>query len=157
MKKDFVIAVDPSLNSLGWASWFTEKSLRTGLPTDVGLLKAKRSKGLVGRSIWLGDQLHTIIDGRECVIVCEMPAYHGSMMGWAAGDLQKLVFLVGALAGYFNRLRFVPVTPNEWKGQLPKKVVINRLIKRFGPGATRHWEKDVWDAVGIGLYHLGKF
>jgi len=79
-------------------------------------------------------------------------------MGWQTGDLQKLTFLVGVLAGYFqSAVSFTPVTPNEWKGQLPKSVVIRRLQKRFGPGATQDWEKDGWDAVGIGLWKLGKF
>jgi hypothetical protein len=90
-------------------------------------------------------------------IVSEYPAWHGGALGWQRGDLQKLVFLVGVFAGYFSRCKFTPVTPNEWKGQLPKDVVIRRLQKRFGPGATQEWSKDVWDAVGIGLWKLGKF
>jgi hypothetical protein len=36
-------------------------------------------------------------------------------------------------------------------------VVKRRIVKRFGPGATREFEKDVWDAVGIGLWKMKRF
>jgi hypothetical protein len=94
----------------------------------------------------------------EIDFVSEFPSWMNIQLGWAKGDLQKLCFLVGMLAGYFKTARsFTPVTPNEWKGQLPKQVVIRRLIKRFGATATADWQKDAWDAVGIGLWKMGSF
>jgi hypothetical protein len=96
---------------------------------------------------------------KDIRVVSEYPAYFGgqSVRGWATGDLQKLTFLVGVLCGHFAESEFTEVTPGNWKGQLPKSVVIRRLQKRFGPGATQEWEKDAWDAVGIGLWKLGRF
>lgn len=156
-----LLAIDPGLNSMGWAYWHETKNL---MPSKTGLLKAPRKLELSKRAKWLAVELDQKLEinrslrhGYGPVIVSEFPAWHGIQLGWAAGDLQKLVFLVGVLAGYFHGADFTPVTPNEWKGQLPKKVVIRRLQKRFGPGATQEWSKDIWDAVGIGLWKLGKF
>lgn len=155
-----LLAIDPGLNSLGWAYWapLRHPSL---VPDRVGLIKAPRKLDLAARAVWIARSLEDECTmenrGQRFDIVSEFPAYHGSPMGWQTGDLQKLTFLVGVLAGFFDFAKFTPVTPGEWKGQLPKSVVIQRLQKRFGPGATRDWEKDVWDAVGIGLWKLGKF
>jgi len=159
LEKNRLLAIDPGLNSMGWAYW---NRLPNVLPTEVGLLHAPRKMSLTERALWLAWRLDEYLDlcrGAGIHVVCEYPAYHGptAMRGWVTGDLQKLTFLVGVLAGYFESSEFEPVTPNTWKGQLPKDVVIRRLQKKFGPGATQEWEKDVWDAVGIGLWRLGQF
>lgn len=154
-----LLAVDPGLNSLGYAYW-GRKQTPDQAPKTVGLLHAPRRHELPERCRWLAERLDDIVfHERDIRIVSEYPAYFGgqSVRGWAKGDLQKLTFLVGVLAGYFQDSEFTEVTPGTWKGQLPKSVVIRRLQKRFGPGATREWEKDAWDAVGIGLWKLGRF
>jgi len=161
-----MLAIDPGLNSLGWAYWERTPSVRP--PHRVGLIKAPRKLELTARALWIAKELDQAmwdlgpmggsVSVYETDFVSEFPSWHGIQLGWAAGDLQKLVFLVGVLAGYFKEAKsFTPVTPKDWKGQLPKSVVTRRLIKRYGPGATRNWEKDVWDAVGIGLWKMGKF
>lgn len=164
-----LLAVDPGLNSLGYAYW-DETQKPDQPPHTVGLLHAPRKLLLPERCRWLAEGLRrvTMSTGQITVrgkhidklrLVSEYPSYFGgqSIRGWAKGDLQKLTFLVGVLAGYFSPLEFTEVTPGDWKGQLPKDVVIRRLQKRFGPGATKEWEKDAWDAVGIGLWKLGRF
>jgi hypothetical protein len=173
-----LVAIDPGLNSMGWAYWDSRRT-SSYIPDRVGLIKAPRKLELAPRATWIAKELakEIINSGTRCGVhhsvqcgcyeryprieldfVSEFPAWHGIQLGWAAGDLQKLVFLVGVLSGFFNNAHsFTLVTPKDWKGQLPKSVVIRRLTKRFGPGATREWEKDVWDAVGIGLWKLGRF
>jgi len=151
-----LMAIDPGLNSLGWAIW--EANNRSDMPDRVGLLHAPRKLSLPDRSLFLAEALDALLpEEEECEVVSEYPAYHGRVKGWDSGDLQKLVFLVGFLAGYFFRFHFTPVTPGEWKGQLPKDVVIRRLQKRLGKSATKHFDKDIWDAVGIGLWKRGRF
>jgi hypothetical protein len=164
-KRCGLMAIDPGLNSMGWAYWAVSPTDRP--PTRVGLIKAPRKLDLAPRSLWVARQLELELHEldkpggsthHEVDFVSEFPAWHGIQLGWAAGDLQRLVFLVGVLAGYFRHAHsFTPVTPGDWKGQLPKDVVTRRLIKRFGKGATLDWEKDVWDAVGIGLWKMGRF
>jgi hypothetical protein len=156
-----LVAIDPGLNSMGVAFWAERRVRReTLVPTQTFLIKAPRKLNLAPRALWIARELDRKLPlgTNRGDFVCEYPAWHGIQLGWAAGDLQKLVFLVGTFAGYFKEARsFTPVTPGEWKGQLPKSVVIRRLTKLFGPGATQEWEKDVWDAVGIGLWKLGRF
>jgi len=157
MVRTSLLAIDPGLNSMGWALW--DRDNATDLPTRVGLLHAPRRLSLVNRSLFLATSLESetqsVKGGIE--LVSEYPAYHGRVKGWDSGDLQKLVFLVGVLAGYFCNSEFTPVTPGEWKGQLPKDVVIRRLQKRMGVKETAHFKKDIWDAVGIGLWKRGRF
>ncbi len=166
-----LLAIDPGLNSMGWAFWdrtrvaaMQHHVVRT--PTKAGLIKAPRKLELAPRALWIANTLHRElidlgeIDGRHTRhvdIVSEFPSWMNISLGWAAGDLQKLCFLVGVLAGYFKSAHsFTPITPGEWKGQLPKAVVTRRIQRLLGPGATREWEKDMWDAVGIGYWRLGK-
>jgi hypothetical protein len=171
-----LLAIDPGLNSMGWAFWSENRVAHIARtnedrpPSQVGLIKAPRKFELVPRALWIAKELEraTMVLGtmggpigvQSLDIVSEYPAWHGDQvrLGWAAGDMQKVVLLVGVLAGYLSQAHsFTPVTPAEWKGQLPKDVVIRRLIKRFGVGATRDYEKDMWDAIGIGLWKMGRF
>jgi len=54
--------------------------------------------------------------------------------------------------------------PKTWKGQTPKKIHIERIKekltkdehKRVVLPKVQRGRNDVWDAVGIGLYHLRK-
>lgn len=86
----------------------------------------------------------------------EYPAKFGGAGGdmvAAAGDLVKLAFFVG----YTTNALGCPVELVEvikWKGQLPKEIVKQR-IKKLIPNckATSH----DFDAIGIGLYTLGRF
>src|SRR6185295_3103509 len=138
-----LLAIDPGLNSMGYAYWQPDRHPGS-TPSHVGLIKAPR-RDLVPRALFCAvtlDRKFNMCRGAGHEIECEMPAYHGSMVGWAAGDVQKLVFLVGVLAGHFDMAKFTPVPPAGWKGQLPKEVVIRRLQNRFGPGATPEWSKD---------------
>tara|TARA_R100000789_G_scaffold86061_2_gene82118 strand:- start:289 stop:552 length:264 start_codon:yes stop_codon:yes gene_type:complete len=87
-------------------------------------------------------------------------------MGWKKGDLQKLTYLVGSMGqtcmdlafGKDLNTEFMTVTPAGWKGQLSKKIVIDRIRKRI-PDVDKDFQPklDIWDAIGIGLWALGKF
>lgn len=53
------------------------------------------------------------------------------------------------------------VYPADWKGQMPKRVCRERIRGRLAPeeldcvaGRVTH---DAWDAVGVGLWALGRF
>jgi hypothetical protein len=159
-----LLAIDPGLNSMGWAYWrYPEKGF---VPASVGLIKAPRKMELTVRAHWIAEEVFKTIPQIggpnapplfKTDIVSEFPAWHGTSMAWSTGDLQRLVFLVGVLCGRFSLSKFTLVTPAEWKGQLPKDVVIRRLQKKLGRRVTQDYDKDMWDAVGIGLWKLGEF
>lgn len=92
-------------------------------------------------------------------IVCEFPNFQESAkrsMGWRTGDLQKLTFLVGVLAQACRPAQFTPVTPVQWKGQLPKHLTVKRVTTALGPDvcAAIGLKSHAWDAAGIGLWAL---
>ena len=99
-----------------------------------------------------------------CELIIEMPRiYPGS--GQQKGDLNDLLNLaavVGHNEALFSALRSRRVFPAQWKGQVPKKAMNQRILKRLSlfeaariqsAGAKSH---NVIDAVGIGLFACGR-
>lgn len=92
-------------------------------------------------------------------VVIEMPRLFAgdakSMASAKKGDLFKLSYLVGALALQAKQITgnvAVLVEPAEWKGQLPKDVMLRRMVRVWPAlGVTSH----VADACGIGLAAQG--
>jgi hypothetical protein len=83
-----------------------------------------------------------------------MPGTAGGMMVAARGDLVKLTILVGYLSSAFHwqGVQLIPV--HKWKGQLPKRIVEQRITAVLRSPLVKTLKKDEWDAVGIGLYCL---
>ena len=174
----YVIGIDPAFGGTGIAL-FQNKVL-----TNVLLLKQTGKKRFESRAHilslevaeWIRQQVTepnnpSIEDVGAPLIMCEIPAYQGTpsrSMGWKKGDLQKLTYLVGSI-GYAcsstvlkNDPMVIPhygtVTPAGWKGQLSKEIVIQRIKKRM-PNVVEQFDpyKDIWDAIGIGLWAVGDF
>lgn len=152
-----MITIDPGYQS-GVVLW----SANSNKPVTTRLLKAPS----YGRNDWrvscllqqFFDELCTLEFAEHCELYVEYPSYFSSAGGFAAaarGDLVSLAFLTGALfanADLFvakNNRYIVPV--HEWKGQLPKTVVNDRIRKAIGEEYPNH----IADAVGIGLWIRG--
>jgi len=72
------------------------------------------------------------------------------------GDLFKLTYLIGGMGDIVRRngvYNLVLVTPMEWKGQLPKKVVESRIKKRFPK--LENVDDHSADAIGMGMAAQG--
>jgi len=56
-------------------------------------------------------------------------------------------------------ISFLPIPVNQWKGQLPKKIVIKRIQKIIPRRnlETLQPKDDCWDAIGLGLHVRGVF
>lgn len=88
-------------------------------------------------------------------------------IGKGKGDPNDLLPLVGVCMALCGRLFGSPATryyPHEWKGQMQKGAAfVARVQSRLTPEelgrvhARGHLGHNVWDAVGIGLHHLGRF
>jgi len=155
------LTIDPGLGGTGWCYW-TRLGRSNPTPDGHGVLKAagrgpwqKRATQIVGD---FGDLLDRWKIGSACGIVIEFPmVWAGSAKSLSSaerGDLFKLSYLIGGLGsrvalatGREPRL----VTPNEWKGQLPKRVVVQRVEKLTGIAFADHEA----DACGIGMYLIG--
>lgn len=92
----------------------------------------------------------------------EMPEFFGgSAKGWTAaarGDLLKLTFLLGSYARVCAEagIPYELIDVTVWKGQLPKRVVIQRIKRRL-PSLEELLKPTThsWDAIGIGLHAKG--
>jgi hypothetical protein len=97
-------------------------------------------------------------------IVSEFPMKMESIAGIAAQKhaTMRLSYLVGTFAMMLwerEKWDLETVTPQEWKGQLPKSIVESRIARALGQRQINelHLKSHAWDAVGIGMWALGKF
>lgn len=143
------MTVDPGLQGTGYAVW------RYYDLTETGVIKP-RGKEWWERAHEVAQILYLRCTDAIVVYVEHMEYFGGSKnLAWKTGDLQRTTYLEGCIAGRFNEANTViPIPVRDWKGQLPKDVVIRRIQRELGKetcedlGIVTH----AWDAVGIGLW-----
>ena len=156
-KKDRLLSIDPSINHVGVAVWELPNKL-----IMYGLLhpKVKERENEYDKSMSILNQIKEWKQNYGVNrIILEVPA-HWAVGGFEAretGSIAKLMLVVGALYSLKPEVdEFKVVKPHEWKGQLPKSVMVNRL-KEFYVNAGVDLEKlnpNVADAIGIGHFYL---
>mgnify|MGYP001557945809 CR=1 FL=1 len=160
-----LIAIDPGLHSTGWAI-FAPVGHQYPYPLNAGLVQLPRTyidQDILVRANAVGEQVTELAQRHSCkTAVIEFPMHFGGSGGDAAaraGDTLKLAACVGAIAGNLHSKGIVVASVRviDWKGQLPKDVVIRRLKRLIGEQACAklNLEKDSWDACGIGMNHRG--
>ncbi len=96
-------------------------------------------------------------------LVIEMPRVYPGMPGIDLNDLLNLAAMVGRFEAIFPS--HIRVFPSQWKGQVPKAVMNNRVLNKLSiaervvvdsADVIRSKRHNMLDAVGIGLYHLGR-
>ncbi len=86
---------------------------------------------------------------------------HSNKRAEDPNDCLELAGVDGAIAAYLGG-NVSHVFPSEWKGQVPKAIMIERIKKTLTKEETQRVElagaksHNIWDAVGIGLFHLGR-
>lgn len=167
---DRVMFVDPGLQGTGWAFFnritaYRPPQVRRDAYVDgVGYEDSGvyfcKGRQWEGRSADICAWFRGVINAYSPrIVVIEMPsAWSGSaisMSSVASGDLFKLTYLVGGLGQVVIdcgcRLP-VLIKPAEWKGQLPKNVVIKRIRARIPRLKPSDHEAD---AIGMGLSAQG--
>lgn len=110
--------------------------------------------------------MHLIDDIGDPCVVCEVPQqYTGSRV--SAQSLLTLAFDAGYVVGQLRPSKIVLVQPREWKGQQPKDVCHSRLLGILRPeeiqilnNGIQYYRKseqhNILDAVGLGLWYLGR-
>lgn len=154
-----ILTIDPGVRSTGWAYW-RALNPRSLVPDAHGVWTASKKINWQRAAQRIAALFNGYLLRRDVKrVVIEWPQlWTGSaksMSSGTDGDLFKLSYLVGALDRCFSSSHrddiAILVPPNQWKGQLSKKVVLNRIEKRIG---VRYGDHE-GDAVGIGLYLLG--
>ena len=160
-----VLCLDPGVRSTGWAFW-EALSLKTLAPTEYGVWRAPASMGwqascrrVSGEAAeWYQRRAGDYAEPDK--IVCEWPQlWSGSAKSQTAADrdsLAKMWFLIGRLQEAFETVGYADdmtlVTPQQWKAQASKRIIIARLKRWTGVTFRDH----VADAVGIGAHLLGR-
>lgn len=107
---------------------------------------------------------HMISVPRDCRLVIEqMRVYPGPQQKGDQNDLITLASVVGAVCALPWSSRRI-VYPREWKGTVDKKIMRDRIESRLTAFEkegvcdmkNQKLRLDVWDAVGIGLFDLGR-
>jgi hypothetical protein len=96
------------------------------------------------------------------VLIGELPTYRGRQPGVNKAtptDLIKLAVILGEFLGLYRRKVDVVrlVTPAEWKGSVPKDICHSRIEDVLGPDEKMPENHNARDAVGIGLFELGRY
>lgn len=167
-----VLFVDPGLGGTGWAFF---RMIRTLFPKTVppfkpecsGVIKIPKSE-YVGSWLTHSSSVVSAFRGmlsayKPKTVVLESPAlWSGNATSHASaisgrdgepGDLFKLAYLLGGLGLVVVEVtgdQPILVMPYEWKGQLPKEVILERLDS-WGIKAKDHEA----DAIGMGLAAQG--
>lgn len=96
----------------------------------------------------------------QTVVIEKMQIYDSTPLAHA-NDLLTVSLMVGRVTGLFPGCRVVEYYPRTWKGGAPKNVMTKRIQSKLSDDETRRIDMpkaknlvhNVWDAVGIGLYH----
>src|SRR5262249_3459314 len=105
-------------------------------------------------------------------LALEWPRVYASRIraGFTAADPNDLLALAGvdaAVAALFPEAMTTSYAPSDWKGQMDKGPCGARVRSRLsseelriaeaGAAAAKSKAHNMWDAIGIGLHHLGRF
>lgn len=144
-----LIAIDPSINYMGVAV-FTGKTL-----TLHELLQPQTtSDDYIEKSWSMYLQVRIILERFEVDrIILEVPDNFG-VAGYHAretGSIQKLTFVCGIMYSLRVYTKIKTVLPRQWKGQLSKEAVYNRLDKlKIYPFSFHDINNNIADAIAIG-------
>lgn len=156
----YFFTIDPSINYTGIALHCDydlleydlirpKKDTRKEFITKAGSV----SKQVQAKVIEFINKYH--IEVEKLLIVYELPEHWGiaGFHAREAGSIQKLQFLCGSLQSLLGEdFNVKCVKPSTWKGQIPKEVMKNRIMKDYPEVDFDKIRHDVMDAIGMGSY-----
>lgn len=155
------LSIDPGRHAVGWAWWVD------GVLLICGLATSPKTLGLGSAALHLADAIPApTAPPASPVVYVERMQFSMSRKG-RVKDLLDLAFIGGVVAASVGPSAVHPVTALQWKGAVPKDIQRKRDSARLTPDEMRvlQWglesmpkglQHNVWDAVGIGLYGLGR-
>lgn len=171
-----ILTVDPGCFTMGACLWdFNEWSIKKNITKPMPLLKTMcvdytvKERNQLDPNTAMAHHMEKLkVWFKKYKIVtcyCEKPRLFPSARGFASsikGHIQYLDMFRGLLFSLCiaNKCTFEDVDVLEWKGQLPKGLV-NERIKEISSKKDRMLltvnASHDWDAFGIGLYVQGFF
>lgn len=164
-----LLAIDPGIRGCGVAVF------EDGVLSDAAYLKNPNTSG--GHTLEASTMAKEVVlwaklGGTVEDLAVEWPQIYATAirMGKSKADpndLLPLTCVLGGVATCLQPAKAVSYKPREWKGNLPDEPTRTRTKSRLSGselgvaeasarriGALCH---NMWDAVGIGLHHLGRF
>ena len=152
-----LVAIDPGKKCLGWAGFRRERLVKAAAPKCVER---------VGPWIVAAQLTMDIEIGCAAAVVLECMHWRPNDSSSQPNDLLD-VQLVGALVAASLGVVVGVYKASEWKGNTPKKIHHPRIsaalytheigILREALTCTpKAHHKEILDAIGIGLFHLGR-
>lgn len=154
-----ILALDPSINHLGWAVMQEDRCPLYGTIQAPPMQQASTVERIDWIITNLDDQMLGMGRMLETIII-EQPEPWGaykSMASSRSGSMQMLTLVVGALSWWAIRavgvdnVRLVKVS--QWKGQLPKRITKQRMEAKYN---CVFKTTDEADAVGLGDWWIIK-
>lgn len=161
-KKNRLMSVDPSINNLGVAVWEIHSILKQSKLVMYKLVHPERHcRENEFEKSW--SMLTQLKQWKQTYgvnrVICEVPE-QWAVAGFQAretGSMTKLMFVCGLLYSMRGEVEeYKLVTPREWKGQIPKRVMENRLREdylKIGVDLAKI-DDNVMDAIGIGHFYV---
>jgi hypothetical protein len=139
-----ILAVDPGINTTGLAWRCEGRDIRV-TDADLSAISTYRDKAReVARSVPDVCFDHVYI---------ELPqVYPYPQMKGDPNDLVNLAVLIGGIVSLVSHYKATLIQPRKWKGQLPKKIHHERILKQCPQFANRDLSLDALDALGLLLY-----
>ena len=152
-------AIDPGLNGCGVAKFEKEVLVWAGYVQSIS-----RKRGLPLRIVNMINQITSLPDPPD-QIALEMPQVYGfNKRGGDPNDLLPLAAINGGVLASFPQAEATFYQPREWKAQMSKELCRERVEicmsdaeKAMVIPRGKTYDHNTYDAIGIGLFHLGRF
>lgn len=160
-QSEIILTVDSGVRAMGVCAWETRTWFdRTIGPIDAQVFRSHQRDWWKAVSDIIRQIDRQYVKFRIAHVYAEEPHLFAGGKGYAAaasGDLIHLASSVGSLAEFAakRRAKFSPVLVRDWVGNLPKKVVRQRIIKAFFDIRLSKNQSHDWDACGIGMFLKG--
>ena len=148
-----LLSIDPGKHEIGY-SYFTKKILVFCglLPTKNKKLKSLECIKIAGKYL-----------NPKNIIIEKPQVYQQEKQKGDPNDLIDLARVIGKIEYILRESKIELCLPKTWKGQVPKKIMNNRIIEKLHPPEKKILSKvkipdskkhNVIDAIGIGLWYL---
>jgi len=160
MRWTVLISVDPGINGCGVAYFIGDKLVKAMYvknPAKKDILPGYRAFSMAQAVIG------TKAEPWNDQLVLEYPQIYRGPRANNPNNLLTLALVDGALMGLFGN-HAILYLPHAWKGSVDPDVCVARVQARLSAAEMGQVElpaaslaHNVWDAIGIGLFHLGRF
>lgn len=159
-----ILSIDPSIRYCGMSMWETDKETKVAELLSFDCISNHSS------NVPLAEWMRAAISNAKALepyikiadlILLEQPKSYATGKGYAAMQSQSLLKLVQfcGMITYIigeHKKKLHTIFPEQWKGQLPKRITTIRINKKMG--LSLDWkdtrENNSADAIGLAIYWL---